>query len=235
MIPQPPPDAPAPPPSEAAILSRKKWKWLWVVGLISMVIITLLLSPFFIGHRHHHHGASESVNNARQIGMALFEFEAEYGKFPDATTINAVREATETLLPLGTKTSNDYFRQLIGSGIAQSEPMFYAKIKGTHKPDGRTDSADALAKGEVGFTYLAGLSAEGNPSRPLVVAPMIPGTDRFDSTAFEGKAILLKMDNSVTSAPIQKDGHVLVNGKNLFDPTNPIWEGKPPVIVWPDL
>lgn len=167
--------------------------------------------------------------------MALFEFEAEYGKFPDATTINAVREATETILPLGTKTSNDYFRQLIGSGIAQSEPMFYAKIKGTHKPEGRTDAADALAKGEVGFTYLAGLLSKGNPSRPLIVTPMIPGTDRFDPKAFEGKAVLLRMDNSVTSLLIQKDGHVLVNGKNLFDPTNSIWDGKPPVIVWPDL
>ena len=64
---------------------------------------------------------------------------------------------------------------------------------------------------------------------------MIPGTDRFDPKPFEGKAVLLRMDNSVTSLPIQKDGHVLLYGKNLFDPTNPIWDGKPPVIVWPDL
>ena len=167
--------------------------------------------------------------------MALAEFETEYGKFPDASTIDAVRKETETLLPFGTKTSNDYFRQLIGSGIAQSEPMFYAKVKGSHRPDGRMDPAHAMTKGEVGFTYLAGLSSKGNPSRALIVTPMIPGTDRFDPEAFDGKAVLLRMDNSVTSLPIQKDGHVLVNGKNLFDPTNPIWDGTPPVIVYPDL
>ena len=167
--------------------------------------------------------------------MALFEFETEYGKFPDASTIDAVKKETGTILPFGTKTSNDFFRQLIGSGIAQSEPMFHARIKGANKPDGRMDAGNALAKGEVGFTYLAGLSSKGNPSRPLIVTPMIPGTDRFDPEPFNGKAVVLKMDNSVTSLPIQKDGHVLVNGKNLFDPTNPIWDGKPPVIVWPDL
>ena len=190
---------------------------------------------FFIGHRHHHPDAPEAVNNARQIGMALFEFETEYGKFPDSSTIEAVRKNTGTVLPLGTKNSNDYFRQLIGADMTQYEPMFYAKVKGARKPDGLTDPTHALTKGEVGFTYLAGLSIVGNPSRPLVVAPMIPGTDRFDPKPFEGKAVLLRMDNSVTSLPIQKDGHVLLYGKNLFDPTNPIWDGKPPVIVWPDL
>ena len=74
----------------------------------------------------------------------------------------------------------------------------------------------------------------GSPSRPLVVTPLIPGTDRFDPKPFDGKAVILKMDNSVTSIPIQKDGHVLLNGRNILDPGHPIWDGKPPVIVWPE-
>jgi hypothetical protein len=180
-------------------------------------------------------GQTEEVNNARQIGMALYEFETEYGKFPDATTIAAVRSKTGSTLPLGTTSSNDFFRQLMASGIAQSEAMFYAKGRGANKPDGLMDGSQALAKGECGFSYLMGLSSKGNPSRPIVVAPMIPGTDRFDPKPFEGKAVLLRLDNSATSLPIDKDGHVIVVGKNLFDPTNPIWEGKPPVIAWPEL
>jgi hypothetical protein len=64
---------------------------------------------------------------------------------------------------------------------------------------------------------------------------MISGTDRFDPKPFDGKAVILKLDNSVTSVPINKNGHVIVDGKNLFDPANPIWKGKPPVIAWPEL
>lgn len=38
--------------------------------------------------------ATEAMNNARQIGLALIEFEAEYGSFPTAETRKQVEEAT---------------------------------------------------------------------------------------------------------------------------------------------
>lgn len=135
---------------------------------------------------------------------------------------------------MGTKTSNDFFRQLMGAWIVQSEPMFYAQIKDARIPDNLMDPAHALTKGEVGFAYLAGLAVEGNPSRPIVVTPLIPGTDRFDPKPFDGRAVILKMDNSATLVPIRKGGHVLLNGQNILDPSHPIWDGKPPVIAWPE-
>lgn len=138
------------------------------------------------------------------------------------------------MLALGAKTSHDYFRQLIAAGFLQKEEVFYAKIDGCKKPDNRIEAGKALAKGECGFSYLVGLSSNGNPSRPLLVTPLIPGTDRFDSTKFHVKAILLRMDNSVTSVPINSDGHVMSNGINLLDPANPVWGGKPPVIASPE-
>jgi hypothetical protein len=64
---------------------------------------------------------------------------------------------------------------------------------------------------------------------------MIPGTDRFDPKPFKGKAVILKMDNSVTSLSIDKAGHAILDGRNLMDPHHPIWEGHAPVIAWPDL
>ncbi len=234
MLPQPPPDAPAPPPSEAAILSRRKWKWLWIVGLGSMVV--LVASPLFLMRRRGCYSpVREAVNDARQIGLALFEFETEYGKYPDPTTIAAVRKETGTLLSLGTTSSNDFFRQLIAAGIAQSEPMFYAETAGGRKPDNIFDTTHALEKGECGFTYFLGATETCNPARPLVVARMIPGTDRFDPKPFEGKAVILKADNSVTSLPIDKHGHAILLGGNLMDPHHPIWDGHPPVIAWPEL
>ena len=109
MLTQPPPNAPAPPPSEAALLSQRKWNRLLTVGLFSFGIVVLLglTLPLTVRSRKKSNQV-EAVNNARQIGLALFEFEAEYGKFPDATTIATVRRKTDTSLSLGARTSNDY-------------------------------------------------------------------------------------------------------------------------------
>ena len=199
-----------------------------------MIVVSFWLTQPMVIRSHRNSDQTEAVSNARQIGMALFEFETEYGRFPDARTIAEVQKKTGTLLPLDTRISNDFFRQLIGSRIAQSEPMFYAKIRGARKPDGLMDPAHALTKGEVGFAYLSGLTSKGNPSRPIVVTPLIPGTDRFDPKPFDGRAIILKMDNSVTSMIIGKDGCVMANGKNLLDPTNPVWGSEKWTLVWPE-
>lgn len=235
MLPQPPPNAPAPPPSEEAKRSRRWWRGIWITGLLSIIGMLLLGRTYFgrrgCGPRDH----MEASSNARQIGLAMLEFQYEYGKYPDTTTIAAVQSATGNVIPSGTKTSNDFFRQLFAAGMAQSEPMFYAKNRDSHKPDGYMAGSHLLEKGECGFTYFLGAIDGGNPKRPIVVAPMIPGTDRFDPKALEGKAVILNMDNSVTSLPIDKDGHVFLDGRNLMDPHHPIWEGHAPVIAWPDL
>ncbi len=240
MLPQPPPNAPAPPPSEAALRSHRWWGWIWGVGLLSIVGLLIWGTQPLVIRSHRNSDQTEAVSNARQIGLALFEFDAKYGKFPDATTISAVSKDAATdlylsKLSLGTKSSNDYFRQLLAGGFTQSERMFYARIHGAKKPDDNIKGAEALKKGECGFAYLAGLSSEGNPSRPLIVTPLIPGTDRFDPKRFDGKAVIRRMDNSVISMNINSSGHVMLDGKNLLDPTNPVW-GKSDkfVIVWPE-
>lgn len=132
-------------------------------------------------------------------------------------------------------TSNDILRKLIATDFTQSEGIFYAKIDGARRPDDVITGTEALKKGECGFTYFLGATKTDNPRRPLLVTPMIPGTDRFDPKRFHGKAVILKLDNSVTSYLIDKDGHVIVDGRNLMDPHHPIWDGHAPVIAWPDL
>jgi hypothetical protein len=213
--------------------STRRSRDVWIVGLL-LVIGLIAATPAILRQRVK---AIETyaVSNARALGMCLFEFEREYGKFPGAATVERVKAKSGSLLLLGTNTSNDYFRQLIASGIAPSEQIFYADITGTRKPDGLIDGNHAIAKGECGYSYLSGLSAEGNPSRPIVVTPLIHGTNRFDSKPFEGKSVLLRLDNSVTSLPIDKQGNVFVIEKSLFDPSNPMWGGKLPVVVSPDL
>lgn len=234
MLPQPHPNATTPLASEAALRSRRYWKGLWIVGVISIIgVLGLLCAPLVV-RSHRNEGQTEVVSNARQIGLALFEFETEYGSYPDETTIGKVRLNQVSDLELGTKSSNDFFRQLLASGIAGNEAIFYAKTFESPKKNRNSGVNKVLEKGEVGFSYLSGLSAEGSPSRPLVVTPLIPGTDRFDAKMFDGKAVILKMDNSVISANINKDGHVLINGRNVLDPGHPIWGGKPWKLVWPE-
>src|SRR6478672_6118322 len=211
----------------SSYLSQTFWSLFWksLLAVLVVILIAGLTTPLTFRHGKKAE-QTEAVSNARQIGLALFEFHEEYGQMPDAGTIEKVRQKSGTDLKLGTKSSNDFFRQLMASGIAQSENMFYAKIVGTHKPDHIFAGAKALEKGECGFTYFTCATKGCNPSRPLAATPMIPGTDRFDPKPFDGKAVILRADNSATWVPILiRDGHATVNGQNLMDPANPIWEG----------
>jgi prepilin-type N-terminal cleavage/methylation domain-containing protein len=193
-----------------------------LVVIVIIAALAGLTAPMVIRQRKKA-DQTEAVNNARQIGLALFEFETEYSKFPDAETATAVAAATETTASSGL-TANDRFRQLIRSGIAQSEAMFYAKTAFTKKPDGIfNDDTKALEPGEVGFGIVTnsdgkGLSAAGNPSRPIVAAPFTLALDgKFDGDFYDGKAVILKLDNSVTSLNIVKSsGRVLINGKEML-------------------
>jgi prepilin-type N-terminal cleavage/methylation domain-containing protein len=194
-----------------------------LVVIVIIAALAGLTAPMVIRQRKKA-DQTEAVNNARQIGIALFEFETEYGTFPDDSTATAVKDATDTQLVSGNK-SNDRFRQLIRAGIAQSESMFYAKTAFTKKPDGiLTSDIQALAPGEVGFGIIMdkgtkGLSAAGNPSRPIIGAPFKIALDgTFDSDFYDGKAVVLKLDNSVTSFPIvPTSGNVKINGKTMLE------------------
>jgi hypothetical protein len=230
MLPQPPPDAAAPPPSEAALRSRRQWLWILIAGLL--VVLCVFCLRAFNGIRGHD-SWERPFKSAQRLGLTLFEFENEFGKPPDATTVAAVREPG-TSIPLGTKTSNDFFRQLIAAGFEQNERLFSTPSRGGREADNRVDGTHALEKGECGFSYLIGPRFNFGTPQPIVVTPLITGTDRFDPTLFDGWAIILWTDNSVKKLPIDKHGHVMHLGKHLLDPSNPVWAGRPPVIAWPE-
>lgn len=168
---------------------------------------------------------TQATNNARQIGMAMFDFESEYSSFPDRNTATEVANNTGTSLTFGGGKSNDYFRQLVAAGIAQSEEMFYAKTPYTKKPDNVYNTSDkALAKGEVGFAYImdgdTGFSISGNPARPLVYTPAFDAQEdgTGDPDPFDKKAVVLRFDNSVQSYTIRDtDKQIIMNGKKLLD------------------
>ncbi len=215
-----------------------------LVVIVIIAALAGLTAPMVIRQRKKA-DQTEAVNNARQVGIAMLEFETEYGSYPDDATAAKVATATGNTAITGT-TANKKFQQMISAGIANSETMFYCKTSFTAKPDGVMGNAPDFAKaceaGEAGFAYIAdgtnGLTSAGNPSRPIIAAPIIKGaTDgTFDKDFYDGKAVILKMDSSVTSLNISlTDKKVQNGGTDLLAPgATTVWgTGVTPTIVAP--
>ncbi|OYV00314.1 MAG: hypothetical protein CFE26_24150 [Verrucomicrobiales bacterium VVV1] len=236
LLPQPPPGVPAPPPGEQARKSRRKFRWIIGLGLGSLVLLGLweVVTSMLLTSRKSPNLVT-ATSNARQIGQALLEFENQYSKFPDATTAALVQAETGSTWTLSEATSNDLFQQLIVSGIALSEEIFYAKTPWTRKADNLfTTESQALATRECSFAYIAGLSAKDDPSTPICVTPLEPGKLTFDRNSIEGnRAIILCVDQRCLILPIDPSGRAILNGMDLFDPRQPFWHGKAPNVKWP--
>jgi hypothetical protein len=176
-----------------------------------------------------------SVNNARQIGLALMEFENDYGSFPDEKTASMVtKNDPRHGFDLSGISSNALFRQLFAAGLAQTEQIFHAQVPGVRRPDDDISPGKALEKGEVGFAIITSLSSAGNPARPAVLAPLIPGTKRFDPRPFGGDAILLRIDNSARRYKIHEDGHIYEKGIDILSQKHPMWGGVSFKIHYPE-
>ncbi len=206
----------------------------FTLGLIILIgIITIVWIRIDIRQREANR--EEAFRNSRSFSVALFEFESEYGSYPnEATAAIVTKSFPKHGYDLTGKSSNAAFRQLLAAGIMQSEHSFYAKIKDSINPDGNILPKQALKKGEVGFAYISGLSTGNNPSTPLVLAPLIPGTTKFDPKPFVGHAIILHIDTSVHVHKIHEDGHVYSRGIDILSAKYPVWNGKAPDIRYPE-
>jgi hypothetical protein len=240
MLPQPPPNAPAPPISEVTRRSRKWRNWIWGVGILSVVFFVLagFVMPLII-RVNKKASLSEAISNGRSFSLALFEFEATYGRFPDPSTIAKVNaDHPGHGLKLGSHSSNDFFRQLIAADICPSEIPFYANTTNSRKPDNVVRGSMALEKGECAFSYVAGLSSTDPADTPIAMVPLLPGKRLFDYKSckkyFGGKAVIVHLDCSVRSIHVDKTGHAYIDGKDLFDPSQPFWGGKVPDVKWPE-
>ncbi len=226
-----------PTPAEPLEKPKKSFPWFYCLLALTVIVVLAGLTAPMVIRCPKKPDQTEATSNLRQIGLALFEFETEYGTFPSNETAKAVAAKNpENNFDLSGKSSNALFRQLFAANLTQSEQMFYAKVKGTRKPDGDISPGRVLEVGEVGFGYVSGLSTEGNPARAVAFCPIIPGTDRFDPKPFDGKAVVLRMDNSVTSLRINEDGYAMLGGKTLFElGGDTVWGQNVPDIRYPEI
>ncbi|MFM2197669.1 MAG: hypothetical protein RLZZ505_1101 [Verrucomicrobiota bacterium] len=232
-------DTEEPPLPPAPELLNRQPKWFKPVfyGFIVaslLLAIAFLIAPLFIRQRGHDPW-EEGFKNARQLGIVLYEFESDFGAFPDESTVSQVKAEFDTDIHLNGMSSNALFRQLFTTGIVQTERIFHAGINRNNRPDENIVSRHILEPGECEMSYIAGLSFEDDPLTPIVLTPLIPGTTKFDPKPFNGKAIILHIDNSVRTYDIAKDSHIYdAKGINLLSPKNPIWKGKAPDIRYPE-
>ena len=235
------PEEPTSPAPNPTFLNRQP-KWFKpvfygaIVASILFVLGALFLYPLIFRGGHRGGDQTEATSNAHQIGLALFEFEYEYGEFPNETTTGLVEKDFETAIDLTGTSTNALFRQLFAANITQFEQMFYAKIPGSRRPDSIITPGNILESGECGFSYISGLSTKDDPSTPIALTPLIPGTTTFDPKPFDGKAIVLRIDISVRTYEINKDGHIYdPGGIDLLSSKHPVWKGKAPDIRYPEL
>lgn len=198
-----------------------------LVVIVIIAALAGLTAPMVIRQRKKA-DQTEAVNNARQIGLAMLEFENEYGSFPESQLSATINENTGTnLAPAALATSNDAFKQLLAAGIAGSEVMFWCKTAySTVKPDNVYNTATEMLKaGDVGFGYIMNgdraFSSSGNTGRVLVAAPLKYSTafdnGLFDKDMYDSKAVVLKLDNSVTSLNINANNQAVMGaGRNLL-------------------
>lgn len=192
----------------------------------------LIAAGYFAHHAYQDHLAvrrAEATARMRQVGTVLMRFDTEYGTSPDEGTLKDICDASGHR-PWPLVTSNDYFRQVVVAGMAKEE-IFADGVK--QKADGViTPLSKILEGGECSWGYIP-WSSSGEPSRIVLVYPMVPGTRRFDPDTFGGLGFVMRLDNSVTAVKIEKDGTVRQNGKDLFDPSQPMWGGQVPNLKCP--
>jgi hypothetical protein len=149
------------------------WRfWLLLIGCIVILCSFAFNSISFDRTRSYR---AEAVSNLKQIGLALNEFQDQYGTYPNDLT--AKQHPSE--FNLSGSSSNAIFRQLFATDIVHNEGIFYANFSRVSRPDGDISSGHLLEKGEVAFAYIAGLSIEDKPSLPIAFA--LSSREPFDS------------------------------------------------------
>jgi hypothetical protein len=219
-------------PSPLSVLPGKK-RTQWRLAVIFYAAVALLIAAgILLNHQRKDAEKMATLWNMQFISHALFDFDRKYGRFPDASTAARVKADTGTVLTLGSGSSNQLFRQLIVTGL-NSEKPFYGAVPGYKKCDSIFDNdARALAPGECAFGYIAGQLSSSPGAAPLIVIPLIPGTTMFDRKACDGEAMILHVDGTVSTLPVDASGHAILNGMDLFDPRQPFWDGKAPDLKW---
>lgn len=213
------------------------------IALTLIAVLAGLATPAILGAKKDADKA-KTITNAKIIGIAMTEFDNQYGEFPSDLTRKELESEGEEV-PSG-DSANDYFAQLLINKSTDSEKIFYAKgVRGVKEGDNvfKNQPDKILEKSEVGFGYFmyddnTPLSLSDASSCPLICAPLKSGGTNpiFDENAYAGEYVYLQLDNSVVTGKI-KDGKALLKNQGMKTITTTgegsMWETAQPVVKPP--
>ncbi len=198
---------------------RKQRGFTLVELLVVIAIIATLAgiaTPVLMGQKKKG-DLTKATLNAKQIGYAMFNFDEEFGSFPDTFTVEDLDDGA-VLNGSGVGSSNGFFSQLIAAGHVDQEEPFYCKANFTKVPDNnRKTSSDILKAGEVGFSYVMrdsskGLSSSVNSAIPLIVAASNGTAGKYDRSVYNKKAVVLRVDMSAAALSVDENNDIKLKG-----------------------
>lgn len=184
------------------------------IGVL-LLIVALLAIPKFRKMEEETNRAN-AFTNAKQLAIALTEFDSLYGGFPSEETKQLLIDEGEKIQ--NGDTANTYLSQLLISQALDSEKVFYVpRLPGTKEGDDVFDSpSTALAQGENGWGYVRVKEAKltkgpRSRSEPVLVAPLVTGgpKPKFDPHVYKGSGIVLHLDSTVTIYRIDSQGDLI--------------------------
>ena len=167
--------------------------------------------------------------SAKQIGMGLFTFHADYNRLPGEKTVKELSAGAKDGVEIAAESANDCLFHLVVGGYLD-DPGVFAPDK---RDPAKRNNAGIKKLEDCFFSYIPAAGFD-RADRPLLVAPLIKGQKAFDPKPLAGKAVVLMSDLSVQQFEINEMGRVMINGKDLFDPKQPYWGGKEVVVKWPE-
>ncbi len=194
------------------------------VFLMVNVVVAFLMGPMVVRSMRKS-GLATAAHNSKQLHLALFEFDQDYGFFPG----DQAAEMEDGYPQHRGEYSNDYFKQLFENGNITSEENFYARggSRDQRQPDGDVSSMDrAIEAGECGFAYVKNMDTSSyDPSTPLLLASMYGDGYKFNTDVYRGRAMVLSIDGSVKQYALNDDHEALADdGSELFgDRKNMTW------------
>ena len=225
---------------------RRQTDFNYILKCVALFILLLLIAtaiaPIFLTSKKKANKV-QTVHNAKQICIVLFDFEKDYGSFPDDRTA----KLAPNLSTFHGAYSNDYLGQLIAGGYISSEGIFYAYRKSSaKKPDNIiSPPSNILGKGECGFAYsmvreagiTRGLNSKDKPDIPLLSSIVTDTMGSFDPKSYADIGIYLRIDGSALTGRIRRSDHKLLmaGGKTLFENGSlTVWDKLEPIIFLPE-
>ncbi len=214
--------------------------------VVIAIIVTLagVATPVLLAQRKKADHA-KAIQNAKQVGYALFNFESDEQQYPDENSESLFTGDDSDAVLSSAGGSNQLLSQLVAGGYVDQEAPFYCKTKWSREPDNNQTEGQLLKGKEVGFSYILdggdGMSSSYNSAIPLLVAPVKKeGGDsddggEWDDDPYNGRSVVLRIDMSAVDPKITKGEIKLKSKLGLFETGNgSVWGDANPEIEHPN-